>query len=186
VLITPALIGLIAVAEPFLRLWLGAEIAVAATPVSYILAGGFWIYCIAHMAYTMLQATGRPDLVSKILIAELIPYCMALVAGMWLFGVIGAAYAFTLRAAFDSAVFLRVAKVPFATIRMLAIPAMLTLLSIVAASCLAGAFRYSAFAALMFASIIWSLFNTPDVLRGYFRKLGLSLPKRKTQSDGAT
>ena len=185
VIITPAIIGLVAIAEPFFRLWIGAELAITATPLSYVLAGGFWMYCITHMAYTMLQATGRPDLVSKILIAELLPYCAVLVAGMWFFGVIGAAYAFTLRAAFDGMVFMYAAKVPLKMLQRLALPGALTLLSIMAASGLEGGFKYSALGALMLASIVWSSLNIPDVLRPYIQRISALLPKRQPQPDGS-
>jgi hypothetical protein len=93
---TPAIIAFVLIVEPFFNIWIGPELTGTAAPIAYVLAGGFWIYCIAHMAYTMVQATGRPDRVGKLLMAEVIPYAAVLFLGMWAFGLVGAAAAFTL------------------------------------------------------------------------------------------
>jgi len=170
VIITPAIIGLIAAAAPFFTLWIGSELAVVSTPIAYVLAAGFWFYSIGHMAYTMLQATGRPDTVSKLLLAELIPYCVALWAALWAFGVIGAAAAFTLRAIVDCLLFLFLAAVPLAAMKRLLPPIGLMTGAIAAAAFLPEPLSYSALGLLFLASIIWSALNIPETLKPFLRK----------------
>jgi len=165
VLTTPAIIGIIAASELFFRLWIGAELAAAAVPVAYILAGGFWFYCIGHIAYSILQATGRPDLVSKVLVAELPFYVGVLVLGTNLFGVAGAAAAVSVRAVIDCLLFLYFARVPAHAVLRRALPATLVIAAVGSAAALPPTARYVALALLLAASMWWSLSNVPDTLR---------------------
>jgi O-antigen/teichoic acid export membrane protein len=178
VIVTPALIGLVAIAQPFFTLWVGAELAAASLPVAYVLAGGFWFYCIGHMGYSMLQAIGRPDLVAKVLLAELIPYVVLLVAGLALAGVLGAAAAFTLRAGADCLIFLRLARVPARTWRWLLVPAAMTSAAILAAALIPGPLRYLPLGALLAIAGIWSLLNIPDALQPYLGRFAGLIPAR--------
>jgi O-antigen/teichoic acid export membrane protein len=177
-LITPATILLVAGARPFFEIWIGAEIAASSAPLCYVLAGGFWLYCIGHMAYSMLQATGRPNLVSRVLLAELIPYAALLVAGLWLWGLMGAAAAFTARAAVDCFIFLRLARVPWRTLRHVWLPAALTGATIVVAAAVDHPVRYLAFAAFLLLAMRWSLINAPEALAPYLNKLRALAPQR--------
>jgi O-antigen/teichoic acid export membrane protein len=178
VIVSPALIALIAVAEPFFTLWVGTELASPALPVAYALAGGFWLYCIGHMAYSMLQAMGRPDVVAKVLLAELLPYALLLVAGLWAFGIMGAAAAFTARAAVDCAIFLRLAAVPARTVRRLVVPALLTAGALLTASLTAGPVHYLVLLLLFAACLGWSLLNVPGSLRPYLGRFAQFMPRR--------
>lgn len=178
VIITPALIGLVGIAEPFFRVWIGEQLAVQALPVAYVLAGGFWIYCIGHMAATMVQSTGRPDRVAKVVLAEVVPYCTALVAGMWAFGVIGAAAAFALRVTVDFLLQVRLAGIPPSVLKILLVPAALVLGTIAAAAWLPGWWRYAALSLLLLSTAAWSILNIPDALRPYLHRLRSVLPAR--------
>ena len=74
VLVSPAAIIMVGAVEPFLRLWIGAALAVPASQVAWCLVIGFWFNCFALVAYTMLQAQGRPDIPAKLHVAYIIPF----------------------------------------------------------------------------------------------------------------
>lgn len=176
VLVTPISIGLIAIADPFFTLWIGPELTSTSTPIAYVLAAGFWVYSVGYPAFSMLQATGRHHLVSKLLLAQLVPYVASIFIAMWAFGLIGAAIASTLRYLLDSSLMLRLAGVRLAAVRFLLLPAALVAVSVAVAAGMSGFPRYLAFAALLAASVVWSAFHTPEVLRPYVRKLTSLLP----------
>lgn len=85
-----------------LMLWLGEDFRDAATPVVRWLAAGWMLNMLARPAFTVLQSAGRPDLVAKSHLAELIPYLCLL---WWLaaaYGIAGAAAAWSLRVVADT------------------------------------------------------------------------------------
>jgi O-antigen/teichoic acid export membrane protein len=100
-LVTLPVLGGIFIAEPALRLWVGASLGARSAPVGRILLIGFWINALALIPFTNLQASGRPDRVAKILMLEIPPYFLVLYIGLTFFGVPGAAVAFCFRYAMD-------------------------------------------------------------------------------------
>ena len=103
--LTPLSIIAIALAAPFFRVWIGPTLAQAASPVAVILLVGGWVHGIAHIPSTILLGRSRPDVVTKLLLACLAPYVAVLYFATVHFGVIGAAAAWTIRAAFDPILF---------------------------------------------------------------------------------
>lgn len=87
-----------------LQLWLGTDFRLAATPVVRWLALGWTINVLARSPFTVLQSVGRPDLVAKTHLAELIPYLAALWYLTLHFGIAGTAAAWTLRVLTDAIV----------------------------------------------------------------------------------
>lgn len=85
-----------------LLLWLGSDFMYAATSVVHWLAAGWMINTMARPAFTVLQSTGRPDLVAKAHLVELIPYLGLLWSLANTFGISGVAAAWTLRATADT------------------------------------------------------------------------------------
>jgi O-antigen/teichoic acid export membrane protein len=175
---TPIIVALLAIIEPFFNIWIGRELAAVAAPVGYVLAGGFWIYCVGHMASTMVQATGRPDRVAKVVLAEVLPYCAILFVGIWAFGVVGAAIAFTVRVAVDFGLQVRLAGIPTSVLKLLLLPGTLVVASVAVAIWLTDGWRYAAFAALFLSSAVWAFLNMPDALRPYVDRLRAFLPAR--------
>jgi O-antigen/teichoic acid export membrane protein len=102
VLMPLCFVGL-ALVEPFLNLWLGASTASKSIPIAQILVVGFWMNSLARIAYTKLQATARPRLIALVHLGELLPYMVLLYVLMRVFGVAGAAIAWSLRCAADAA-----------------------------------------------------------------------------------
>jgi O-antigen/teichoic acid export membrane protein len=105
-ILTPASIVAIAVAAPFFHLWIGATLGKIASPVAVILLVGGWVHGIGHIPSTIVVGRSRPDLLTKLLLACLLPYLLLLYFATARFGVIGAASAWDIRATFDLVFFL--------------------------------------------------------------------------------
>ena len=88
--------------DPFLRAWVGADIASSSAPVGEILLIGMWVNCLAVVPFAFLQARGRPDLPAKLHLLEVGPYIGGLIIGLHLAGIQGAAWAWSGRAAADA------------------------------------------------------------------------------------
>lgn len=99
--LTPIIIGGIAVVPIFMRYWVGYSFAQHAASVGVVLLIGVWINGLAYIPYGHLQATDRPDVVAKFHAIELLPFLGVLWVGLHYFGLIGAAWAWTLRVAVD-------------------------------------------------------------------------------------
>jgi O-antigen/teichoic acid export membrane protein len=89
--------------DPFLRAWVGADLASSSAPVGEILLMGMWLNSLAVVPFAFLQAQGRPDLPAKFHVLELAPYLGGLVLGLHFAGIRGAAWAWSCRSAVDAA-----------------------------------------------------------------------------------
>jgi O-antigen/teichoic acid export membrane protein len=94
------IIGLLAM-RPFLAWWIDPDFAAKAAPVGEIILLGLWANGLAYVPYALLQGRGRPDLVAKTHVAELLPYLLLLTLGLHLWGLVGAALAWSLRVGVD-------------------------------------------------------------------------------------
>jgi O-antigen/teichoic acid export membrane protein len=99
--ITPMAVFGIAVFPIFMRYWVGPSFAQHAAPVGIVLWVGIWINGLSYIPYSHLQASGRPDVVAKFHAIELLPFLGLLWLGLHYFGLLGAAYAWSLRVAVD-------------------------------------------------------------------------------------
>ncbi len=95
------IIFLICMAEPLLRLWIGADLDPRSILVGRILLAGIWINAVSQVPYNLLQARGRPRLVAQLHLIELPVYAVLLVTLGSAFGLAGIALAFALRCAVD-------------------------------------------------------------------------------------
>jgi O-antigen/teichoic acid export membrane protein len=105
-LLTPGVIMAIAFSGPFFRLWIGAALGSQASPVAAILLVGCWFHGIGHIASAVLVGRSRPEVVTRLLLLCLFPYLLLLYFATSQLGVIGAAAAWTIRAACDLFLFL--------------------------------------------------------------------------------
>jgi O-antigen/teichoic acid export membrane protein len=101
-LMTPLTILGIVLLDPFLRVWVGEDIAQSSAPVGVVLLVGMWVNSLAFVPYAFLQAQGRPDLTAKFHLLEVPPYVGALVLGLHFGGITGAAWAWTGRVTLDA------------------------------------------------------------------------------------
>ena len=99
---TPMIILAIVLMQPFLDIWIGNELAAKAGPVAIILLLSIWFNGPAFVPATYLPAQGRPDLMTKFYLAELVPFITILWLMVGWFGIIGAAVTWTLRSVADA------------------------------------------------------------------------------------
>jgi len=106
----PVVLLTILLAHAGLRLWLGAAFAEHSFRVLQWLAAGVFINGLAHIPFAMVQGAGRPDLTAKLHLIELPLYLLALWWLIAMYGVEGAAMAWTARVAVDGAVLFGMAR----------------------------------------------------------------------------
>jgi O-antigen/teichoic acid export membrane protein len=70
-LLSPLFVGGIFLMGPFLQLWVGDQIGASGAWVGRIILVTTWINALSLVSYTKLQASGRPDTVSKIIMLEI-------------------------------------------------------------------------------------------------------------------
>jgi O-antigen/teichoic acid export membrane protein len=172
VAITPLIIIGLFIMEPFLTWWLSAEFAAHAVLVGQILLLGLWANCFARIPYTRLQAQGRPDLVAKAHLAELLPYLCLLYIALSLWGIVGAALAWSVRVAVDCLLMFALSRVPLKFARLFVVPVILVIVAAIgaiAAPCGSLTFWVVGSVAL-FMSLLWGWHNAPA-------SLGLYLPE---------
>jgi O-antigen/teichoic acid export membrane protein len=158
-IITPLLVVGMFLLEPFLRIWIGATLAPAATRVGQIVLLGVFANAVAAVPYTYLLARGRPDLPAKFHLLELLPYFVLLWVGLRYAGIEGAAWATTARMCVDAALLCGAATLPrsvVGAVGLASIPVALAY-SVVAVAGDSGAVRASAGILLTAGAIIISL-----------------------------
>jgi len=103
---TPVVVVVIAMAEPFLGVWLGGEFAERSTLVMQILGVGVLVNAVGAVPYHVIQAMGRADLTAKCHMVEL-PLYLAMI---WFFvshmGINGVAIAWMLRLILDTSLWI--------------------------------------------------------------------------------
>lgn len=86
-------VGAIFLLEPFLDVWVGEKLGDQAPLIGRIVIAGMWANGLALISFTQLQAAGRPDRVTKVLLLEIPPYLAFLYAGSHYLGLVGCALA---------------------------------------------------------------------------------------------
>ena len=99
---TPFIIVAILLMHPFLTLWIGSSLANQSAPVAIVLLIGIWINGPSYPCYSYLQAIGRPDIMTKFYLVQLLPFLFFLWFSIEYFGIFGAAIAWSLRMAIDA------------------------------------------------------------------------------------
>lgn len=100
---------LVVYAREILTVWMGADFAVQASGCLRILAIAVLANVMAWPAYQLLHAAGRADLTARYHVVELVIHIPASILLISQLGVLGAAIAWLLRVAIDSALLLRAA-----------------------------------------------------------------------------
>lgn len=178
----PVLVGVLLM-HTLLTAWVGHAIADQATTPGMILLIAGWINAFAQMPYVQLQASGRPDLVSKVLLLEIPFYLPGLYYGVRWGGLSGAALVFALRNGVDYVILNLFARGRIAAWPEVALGALL-LSGVVLATVLRlrlGNGAYLGIALLAATAIgILSWRTVPVSLRGYARRF---LTRRQPQAD---
>lgn len=115
-----------------LALWLGEEFSMHALPIAQWILLGVLINGFAHIPFALLQSAGRADLTAKLHVIELPIYIFLIVVLVAAFGIAGAAVAWTVRIALDTAMLFGLARAYFPALRkqLLLAPVMAVLLSL--------------------------------------------------------
>ena len=106
----PAVLLIVGLARSGLTLWLGADFAQHSFRVLQWLAVGVFINSLATIPFALVQGVGRPDLTAKLHLLELPFYLLGLWWLISMYGVEGAAIAWTARVAMDGAVLFGMAR----------------------------------------------------------------------------
>jgi len=93
----PVVLIVIAFAPEGLTLWVGTVFAQNSTAVLRYLAAGIFINCLAQIPLSLVQGTGRPDLVAKLIGFELPLYLPVIYWATKHYGLNGAAFAWSSR-----------------------------------------------------------------------------------------
>lgn len=185
VTMTPLTIFTMILTPLFFNLWLGRELGAVSTPIAYLLLAGAWANSLAYVPYSLLQGSGRPEVVSKIHLAEILPYWVVLTGGLLLFGLPGAAFAWALRTTADCALLFWRGGVSAASLRVLAVPSLLVLGALLSALTLEDLLRVVLLGGLLVVSIGWSAVAMPEPIRARVQKLGSYRPRLRPASRAA-
>lgn len=123
----PILTGAGLLIQPFLELWVGQETAQAVAGVGEVLIVGIWFNGLAVLPYVYLQAIGRPRIVATFHALEVLPYLGLLWLALDVYGVVGAAFVWTIRVFADAAALSIAARLPIARYVSLIVPTVVVL-----------------------------------------------------------
>jgi O-antigen/teichoic acid export membrane protein len=164
------ILGGIYLLHPFLDVWVGREIGRPAADVGALIVFGYWANAFGIVPYSWMQGTGRPDLVAKILLAQIPPYLALLYLGMTEFGLLGCAAVFAFRCAVDSSLMWLVARRQVAPLPLVAVMGVPLLAGAVLSSWLSYEdwrwWASGAGLALVTAALSWALAPAELVERG--------------------
>jgi O-antigen/teichoic acid export membrane protein len=96
-LMTPLIGGAYVLMQNAMEFWVGHKLGIDATPIARILMLTAWINMFSNVPFSRLQASGRPDLVTKVMLVQLPVYLIALYYGVLIWGVWGAAMVYFVR-----------------------------------------------------------------------------------------
>ncbi len=102
-MVLPAALVAVALAEPLLRVWLGAAFALHAAPVLRLLGLGILFYSLDIVANGLLDGLGRPAFNARLALLEIAILIPLLLVLLPMFGVVGAAASWVLRVVFSFA-----------------------------------------------------------------------------------
>lgn len=125
VVMTPLVVAGILLMEPFLAWWITPAFADHSAAVGQVILLGCWVKSYSLIAYAQLQARGRPDLVAKCYLIEVLPYLLILYLGLHFFGLVGAAVAYSVRVLFDFTLLSALVGTLKLSIRMLFLPVLM-------------------------------------------------------------
>lgn len=89
-------------ADRLLQVWVGHDFAAEGAVVLQVLSCAILINSLAGVPYTLLRATGRPDIPAKFHLAEILPYLALLWTLVRKWGIIGASVAFLVLVTLDA------------------------------------------------------------------------------------
>ena len=182
VVMTPLIFLAVLLVEPFLHWWLNSDFALMAGLTAQLLLLGFWINAFARIPFALLQAAGKPGVIAKCHLVELIPYLLLLYIGLKFFGLPGAALAFSLRTLADCTLLMWLAGTLGSGVTVLRIPILFLLagLGITVLLQVNSFIWWSVISGLLLVLLFWSWRTAPPEVRNLITRLTkrISLFKR--------
>jgi O-antigen/teichoic acid export membrane protein len=173
VVVTP-LVGVALVCiEPFLRVWIGGDLASRSAAIGEIALVGIFISSLAFVPYAQLQAQGRPDVPAKIALGQVVPYVCAIWLALQVGGVEGAAWVWAGRLVVESALLFAAARTPLGETRRFVTCTVLVLLTFVAVRAISSPLGVLAGGFVAAVTLVWTWrHGGQDVLAATRRELG--------------
>lgn len=106
----PLVVVLILLAKVIMHLWLGEEYALHSQTIFQILLVGFFFNSIAQIPFTVIQSLGKAKYTAFLHCLEVVPYLVLLYFLVNSYGVLGAAYAWTIRVFVDCLLLILVSR----------------------------------------------------------------------------
>jgi O-antigen/teichoic acid export membrane protein len=162
---TPMIVFGLFLMRPFLTLWTGHDFASRSSAVGEAILVGVWINSLAFLPSSHLQATGRPGVVARLHLIELVPFVALLWWSLHMFGLVGAALAWSVRSAVDGLLLFWAAGYGRQVARHLCVPSLLILAAYAATELLVSLswWRAAAWVVFTLLSLAWAIRAEPQV-----------------------
>lgn len=147
---TPVVVAAMFLARPFLTIWVGEAFATASAGVTELILIGVWINALVIPHYSRMLASEDPKVVVMIYLFEIPIYLSMMWMGIKLWGVVGAAAAWSLRILMDTTILLNKNKALWETVKQAAPSAVLIGLS-------AGIVLFANFSPAVYWCVGWSM-----------------------------
>lgn len=162
---TPLCVLSIIALSPFLRWWLGPGVPHSSNLAGELLVVGAWLTGCIALSGKLLVAQGRPDLVAKVHIAEIIPFSAVLWIAVRVAGIEGAALVWVLRSAAETLLLFWLASLSWRTAKSLLVPGGLLLTSVLCAEVAGEDIRWHATLGILLLLLTgaWALRQIPTM-----------------------
>jgi len=171
-LTVPVMVFVTLILYPFMDLWIGHGFAVRSSAVGEVMVWGTWMSSMAFVPFAFLQGQGRPRTVAILHLAET-PFLLGAVwFGVHFFGIIGAAWAMSIRDGIDSLSFFFLAGMLRHVAKRLFASAAWIIFALIVARSIGTSIHYHIIASGIFllASSVWVIRMEP-VARQFLRSL---------------
>lgn len=184
--LTPAVVFGIFLMQPFLSLWVGHDFASKAASVGETILLGVWINCLSCIPSCHLQATGRPGIVARFQVVELILFMAGLWWALHAWGVFGAALAWSARCAVDGVLLFWAARFGSKQLRQLCVPVLLVLAAYAGSYALEplSLVGVAAWIGLTCAALAWSVSAAPQATAHIVQMLVSSVEHMRRRLQG--
>jgi O-antigen/teichoic acid export membrane protein len=173
IIMTPTIVLAMLLSTPFMSWWLGESLGERMGPVVIILLAGIWINALSYIPFAFLQGLGRPDLTAKLHLIEVGPYLVFLWWALDLWGIQGAAFAWSVRVGIDAILLFILAKGPWPDLRPIMSGGLLVLTTAVSALVQDAATPLALITALSLLTLtgLWAWKNSPSEISSLFSEL---------------
>jgi len=183
-LTVPIMVFVTLILYPFMDLWIGHGFAVRSSAVGEVMVWGTWMSSMAFVPFALLQGQGRPRTVAFLHLAET-PFLLGAVwFGVHFFGIVGAAWAMSIRDGIDSISFFFLAGMLRQVARRLLASAAWIISALIVARSIGTSFHYHIIASGIFllGSSIWVI-RTEPLARQFLRSLRGALVRQELPID---